>query len=703
MKLFLPFALALAMISTVEAADKRPMKIEDMFAFKRVADPQISPDGKLVVYQVTSVSLAENKSTTALWLAATDSKTPPKQFTSPNGKKDTHPRWSPDGKRILFSSTRGGSQQLWIVGLDGGEAQQITTISTGADNGLWSRDGSHIGFVSVVHPEFSELPFAESDKKNAAKDKEIEDSLVKAKTFTKLFYRHWDEYVGDKRQHLFVISADKTSWSAPHDCTPGDRDANPTSSTFSVGDDFTFTPDSKHLIFTAVPSEGESWSTNHDLCRVTLDNKSTKWDALTGDNKAADNSPRFSPDGKKLAYRSQKKAGYEADKWDIVVVDVKEDGTFAGKAVNSTEKAVQSPNEFTWLPDNKTLLFAADSDGTTPIFEVRIGSKEVQEFAKGGVLGALTVSGDGNRMVFTEAGMDHPPRLVTMGTARGSENAIKINSNDALLATLDRTKPESVQVKIEDGEMQMWILKPPGFDAEKKYPVAYLVHGGPQGAWEDGWSNRWNPQLWAAQGYVVVMPNPRGSTGFGQKFVDQISGDWGGKCYRDLVAGLDYIDKLEYVDKERIASAGGSFGGYMQNWFAVSPVAKRLKCQISHCSVWNYESMWGTTDELWFDEWEHQGLPWEKPGSYSEFSPHKKAGELAKNKCPMLVIHNDLDFRCPIGQGHELFTALQRNKVPSRFVNFPDEGHWVLKPKNSERWHQEVFGWLTKYCPPGGQ
>ncbi len=712
MKLFLPFALALAMISPAEAADKRPMKIEDLFAFKRVADPQISPDGKLVVYQVTSVSLAENKTSTALWVAATDGKTPPKQFTSPNGKKDTHPRWSPDGKSILFSSTRAGSQQLWIVGLDGGEAQQITTISTGADNGLWSRDGNHIGFVSVVHPEFSELPFAESDKKNAAKDKEIESSPVKAKTFTKLFYRHWDEYVGDKRQHLFVMSAGKTGWSTPHDATPGDRDANPTSSTFSVGDDFTFTPDSKHLIFTAVPAEGESWSTNHDLCRVRITNnnqgpqsgrKATDWEALTGDNKAADNSPRFSPDGKKLAYRSQKKAGYEADKWDILVVDVNDDGTFAGKVVNPTEEAVQSPNEFAWLPDNKTLLFAADANGSTPIFEVRIGSSEIQEFAKGGVLGSLTVNGDGNRMAFTEAAIDHPPRLVTMGTARASENAMKIDPNDALLATLDRTKPESVQVKIEDGEMQMWLLKPPGFDAKQKYPVAYLVHGGPQGAWEDGWSNRWNPQLWAAQGYVVVMPNARGSTGFGQKFVDQISGDWGGKCYRDLVAGLDYVDKLEYVDKERIASAGGSFGGYMQNWFAVSPVAKRLKCQISHCSVWNFESMWGTTDELWFDEWEHQGLPWEKPGSYAEFSPHKKAGELAKNKCPMLVIHNDNDFRCPIGQGHELFTALQRNKVPSRFVNFPDEGHWVLKPKNSERWHQEVFGWLAKYCPPGGK
>jgi dipeptidyl aminopeptidase/acylaminoacyl peptidase len=288
------------------------------------------------------------------------------------------------------------------------------------------------------------------------------------------------------------------------------------------------------------------------------------------------------------------------------------------------------------------------------------------------------------------------------GAHRGGGNVSK--ANEAILGQLDLPRPESVAVAVEGGvKMQMWVLKPPGFDEKKKWPVAYLVHGGPQGAWEDGWSYRWNPELWAAQGYVVVLPNPRGSTGFGQKFVDEISGDWGGKCYRDLVAGLDYVEKLPYVDKDRIASAGASFGGYMMNWFAVSDVAPRFKCLITHCSVWNFESMWGTTDELWFDEYEHGGLPWEKPGKYAEFSPHKKAGNLGKHKTPMLVVHNDNDFRCPVGQGIELFTALQRQHVPSRFVNFPDEGHWVLKPKNSEYWHKEVFGWLTKYCPPGGK
>jgi dipeptidyl aminopeptidase/acylaminoacyl peptidase len=276
--------------------------------------------------------------------------------------------------------------------------------------------------------------------------------------------------------------------------------------------------------------------------------------------------------------------------------------------------------------------------------------------------------------------------------------------NGDVLAGKQLATTEEVWYRSVDGyRIQGWIVKPPGFDPAKKWPVAFLVHGGPQGAWEDGWSYRWNPQAWAAQGYVVALPNPRGSTGFGQKFVDEISGDWGGKCYRDLVAGLDYVEKLPFVDKDRIGSAGASFGGYMQDWFAVNDIAKRFKCLISHCSVWNFESMWGTTEELWFDEYEHGGLPWEIPGKYREFSPHTRAGELGKHKTPMLVIQNDLDFRCPIGQGHELFTALQRQGVPSRMVNFPDEGHWVLKPKNSQFWHKEVFGWLTKFVPPGGR
>src|SRR5262249_15287192 len=290
----------------------------------------------------------------------------------------------------------------------------------------------------------------------------------------------------------------------------------------------------------------------------------------------------------------------------------------------------------------------------------------------------LSLSADGKRLAFLQAAMDRPPEVFVVATD-GPRKPVNVSQANAdLLAKLELPRPESVTVKGADGTpMQMWILKPPGFDPAKEWPVAYLVHGGPQGAWHDGWSYRWCPELWAAQGYVVALPNPRGSTGFGQKYVDEISGDWGGKCFEDLMHGLEYLERQPYIDHERMAAAGASFGGYMMNWFEGNTT--KFKTLINHCGVYNFESMYATTDELWFDEWEHGGPPWGKNrASYEKHSPHRFAANLKKFKTPMLVIHNDLDFRCPIGQGHELFTTLQRLGVPSRMINFPDEGHWVL-------------------------
>jgi dipeptidyl aminopeptidase/acylaminoacyl peptidase len=296
--------------------------------------------------------------------------------------------------------------------------------------------------------------------------------------------------------------------------------------------------------------------------------------------------------------------------------------------------------------------------------------------------------------------MDHPPEVIfseLLSDGRVHERLLS-RENTALRSELNLPRPESVQVKVEGAEMQMWILKPRGFDPARKWPLVYLVHGGPQGAWEDGWSNRWNPEVWAAQGYVVALPNPRGSTGFGQKYIDEISGDWGGKCYDDLMAGVAYLEKQPYIDSERMAAAGASFGGYMMNWFQGHTT--KFKTLITHCGVYNFDSMYALTDELWFDEWEHGGPPWVHRDSYEKYSPHK----FAKNfKTPMLIIHNDLDFRVPVSEGQQLFTTLQRLGVPSRFINFPDEGHWVLKPANSAYWHREVFAWLKQYVSPGNR
>jgi dipeptidyl aminopeptidase/acylaminoacyl peptidase len=685
--------------AAIGAEGKRPMKIDDLFRFLRVSDPQISPDGKQVAYTVTTVDLAGNKSSSAIWLAATDGKSEPRALTT-SGKKDRHPCWSPDGKRLLFESNRGGDFQLWSIDLAGGEAQQLTSISTEAGNAIWSPDGKQIAFVSAVYPEFSDKPFKESNEANKKKIKEIEDSPVKAKVFTKLFFRHWDSYVEDKRQHLFVIPFNDGKGGEPKDVTPGDRDAYPTSDTFSSGDDFTFSPDGKYLLYTAPPERDEAWSTNYGIWRVSVEGGTPEH--LTKENKAGNSGPKVSPDGKKLAYRAQKRAGFEADKWDVLVVDIDASGTFKSKPKSATSGIDRSAESFVWL-GNSSLVFSADDDGSTALFSVPAAGGDAHRYRVPGQNGSLTASNDGKVLGWTNAALDHPNEVNVATDVTPSElNERNVSrANDKLLAELDRSRPESVKVKVEGGEMQMWILKPPGFDPKKKWPVAFLVHGGPQGAWEDGWSYRWNPQTWAAQGYVVALPNPRGSTGFGQKFVDEISGDWGGKCYDDLMKAADYVEKLPYVDKDRIGAAGASFGGYMMNWFAVS--TGRFKCLICHCGVWNFESMFATTDELWFDEWEHGGLPWDKPEAYARFSPHKKSANLGKFRTPMLLIQNDLDFRCPVGQGHELFTTMQRLRVPSRFINFPDEGHWVLKPKNSEYWHKEVFAWLTKYVPPGGK
>jgi len=693
-----------------QQAQPRPMQIDDLFSFKRVADPQISPNGKWVVYGLGVVDMEANKINRSLWIAAADRSSPPVQLVGAS-KGDRRPRWSPDGSSILFEATRSGTSQLWLAtppekGTPGG-FQQLTTISTGASGAVWSRDGKHIAFVSGVWPEYSAKPFAESDALNKKREDEQEKNPVKAKVFTKLFFRHWDEYVNDKRQHLFVIDLEAGKASDPRDVTPGDRDAFPTSSTFSTGDDFTFSPDSKYLVFTAVPEKNEAWSTNYDICRVPI--AGGKVENLTAENKAADSGPQFSPDGKWLAYRAQRKPGFEADRWELMLLPA--DGV--GIPWSLTSQFDSQVDGFTWMPDSDMIYVNAEEKGRSCYFAAKVKDND-GTVQKSGFLNQhgnhdLTVSRDGNTVAFTRVAMHQPAEVMSATWGKGADGKESwtvrniSKANEKLLAQLDLSRPESVTVTGAGGTpVQMWILKPPGFDEKKKWPLAFLVHGGPQGAWEDGWSFRWNPQLWAAQGYVVALPNPRGSTGFGQKFVDEISADWGGKCYEDLMACLAHLEKQPWIDSERMGAAGASFGGYMINWFAVN--TPKFKTLITHCGVWNFDSMYATTEELWFDEWEHGGPPWGKVrDSYEKHSPHRRAANLSKFKTPMLIIHNDLDFRVPVSEGIQLFTTLQRQGVPSRFINFPDEGHWVLKPRNSQFWHREVFAWLKKHVPPGGK
>lgn len=678
-------ALGFGAASTASAAG-RPMTFDDLAAFHRISSPQVSPDGKWIAYVVADVNKAENRTDSDIWLLPVGGGEPRRLTSSP--KHDRHPTWSPDGKWIAFESTRDGESQIWVIPSDGGEARKLTTISTEAAQPVWSPDGKSIAFISAVFPEFSDKPFAESDKANRAKLDEREKSKVKAHVITQLLYRHWDSWVEGKRQHLFVTPIQNgASAGEPRDLTPGDRDAVPTSTTFEAGDEFAFSPDSAELVYTATPTPAreEAWSTNHDLWAVNL--KTGKRRQLTK-NPAADGFGRYSPDGKFIAYRAQSRAGFEADRWQLMLLD-----RATGQSRSLTESFDSLVEDFAWAPDGKTLVFAAEDKGTKRLWTIPAAGGAPKPITTGGASGEGVITPDGRTVIFTRSELAAPATVFSVSIGGGEATKLT-HLNDELLGRLDLGKPESVTVSGAGGTpVQMWIVKPPGFDAAKKYPLVFWVHGGPQGAFMDSWSTRWNAELWAAQGYVIALPNPRGSTGFGQKFTDEISGDWSGKVYEDLMACLALLEKQPYIDTTRMAAAGASYGGFMMNWFQGH--TDKFKTLITHCGVYNFDTMYGTTEELWFDEWDH-GIPWEHP-KFNEGSPHRFAKQF---KTPNLVIHNELDFRVPIAQGLDLFTALQRRGVPSKLLIFPDEGHWVLKPQNSELWHQTIFDWLKVYLKP---
>lgn len=672
-------------VAVAQGKDKRPMKVADLFAFQRVADPQVSPDGKSVSYTLATVDLKGNKISSAVWLAST-TKPEERQLLTKTPKASQHARWSHDGKTILFESAVKGENQVFLFDRETGKSKQLTSLATGAGNAIWSPDDQWIGFVSSVYPEYSARPFKESDALNQKRMDEEAKNPVKAMVFDKLFFRHWNQYLKGKRKHLFVIPA---AGGEPRDVTPGDRDFDPVSFTFSMGQDFTFSPDSKHLYFTAAPAKGEAWSTNYDICKVPI--SGGKIETVTKDNLAADGAPRFSPDGRWLAYRAQTRPGFEADRWQLFLMPL--DG--GGKKKSLTANFDGPIEDFVWHPLSTTIYFCSEEKGHGPIYTLSVNDGTIKKLVGKHSNRGLSISKDGKTLAFGQSSLTFPPEACIYASSGEVRNVSQANAD--LLKQLDLPQPESVTVAGADGTpMQMWILKPPGFVASKKWPLAYLVHGGPQGAWNDSWSFRWCPEVWAAQGYVTALPNPRGSTGFGQKYVDDISGDWGGKAFDDLMAGVAYLEKQPWIDTDRMASAGASYGGYMMNWFQGHTT--KFKTLITHCGVYNLESMYGTTEELWFVEWDVGGKPWTDPEKYKKFSPHN----YAKNfKTPMLITHGELDFRVPVSEGLQLFTTLQRQGVPSKMIAFPDEGHFVSRPRNSEYWHNQVFAWMKKYAPPG--
>jgi dipeptidyl aminopeptidase/acylaminoacyl peptidase len=658
-------------------AQQPTFNFDDLMKIRRVSDAQVSPDGKIIAYTIGDVDKAANRTLTQIYTVSVDGGNP-KQITQ-DSKSSSSPRWSPDGTRLAYTTVG----QIWTMDINGDNRKQITKISSGAGNPVWSPDGKYIAFNSDVYPECA------SDDCNAQKEAYAESGKMKAIVTDRLLYRHWTEWRNRKRTHVFVVPS---SGGIPRDVTPGDFDAPPYGA--SSGTDYAFSPDSKEIAFLKNPDKVEAVSTNSDVFIVPLMGGNPK--NITVANRGYEASPAYTPDGKYMLYRSQKTEGFEADRWRIMRFNRQ-----SGEVVELTTGFDQQVDEMILSPDGKTVYFTAGERGFAPVFSVPLEpnfklriATHVKSVVPNGFFGNLSMLPDGKSLVMVASSMTSPNEIYR--TSIDAPEAI-VNLSKAN-APLNLAKAEELEwTGAANAKVHGYIVKPANFDASKKYPLIVLIHGGPQGAWNNNWGYRWNPQMFANAGYVVFAPNPRGSTGYGQKFVDEISADWGGKAFVDIKNGIaEVLKRNPYLDKDRIGAAGASYGGYMVDWLLGHNNDPRFKFKafVSHAGVYNLESMAATTEELWFVKYEFKGMPWENPVNYNKWSPHKFA---ANFKTPTLVTQGEIDYRVPVDQSLQLYTALQLNGTPSKLIVFPDEGHWIMKPQNSEFWYGEVLGWFEKH------
>lgn len=660
---------------TATALGQHALTFQDLVSIHRIGAPQVSSDGQWIAYDVSTPDLAANKSFSAVYVMPSTGGAP--ELISDAKHQDNGPVWSPDGKSIAYVSNRdGGAHQVWLYDVAGRSSRKVSDLAGGAGSVKWMPDGSGLVVVSDIYPDCGVDPACIKDKATVE-----EGAPTKARVLTSLLYRHWKAWQEPTRSHIVHVPL---NGGTPRDLTPGAFDTPP----FSIGggDEFDISPDGKELVFARDTSEHPELSTNSDLFIVPIAGGPTsRITTRTG----ADTSPHYSPDGRWIAYRSQARAGYESDLFELWLYD--------RKAGTSHRIGADFPNwvdSMTWALDSKTMFAIAPDHGRDLLYEVTVDGK-FSPIEGYGSTSAVAVSKNTQTLYCTRSGLTGPTEIYAVNKRSGQVQRLT-HENDALLTSLRIGMMHSVHwTGADNTPIEGFLMTPPSFDATKKYPAIVLIHGGPQGAWSDSWSYRWNPEMFAARGYVVLMPNPRGSTGYGQKFVEDISGDWGGKAYTDIMNGVDMLAALPYVDGSRIGAAGGSYGGYMVDW--ILGHTDRFKALVSHAGVYDLKSEYGATEELWFPEWEFKGNPWDNPELYQRWSPDN----FVKNfKTPTLVTHGELDFRVPINQGLELFTALQRRGIPSKMLYFPDEGHWVLKPQNSKLWYQTVGDWFDQYLKP---
>lgn len=656
-------------------AQKSAMTVEDLWAMQRIGNMSLSPDGEYIAFALTAYDMEKNSGHTEIWLVSSQGGQP-RQLTY-HTESSSAPRWHPDGKTLTFLSSRNGSSQIYSLPLSGGEARQLTHFPVDVDDYLWSPDGSKIAFSAQVFPSARTL------QESADMDKEREESKVKARIIDELLFRSWNRWTDGKRNHVFVCS---TNGENVVDLTPGNYDAPP----LDLGghQNYVFSPDATELAFVSNHTEMPAANTNNDIFLVPVTGGAPVH--LTKENPAVDNQPVYSPDGRFIAYKAMTRPGFEADQYNIILYN-----RTTGEQFSLTETFDLSPDEVVWSPDSKTIYFNTEEKGRVTIYSIDIKSRQIAKQVGDNVNSELIISPDGKRLFFKRQTNRLPHEIFVLDKDNSIRQLTFINQD--LLKKLELNPVEDFCYPSFDGQsVHGLLIKPPFFAPEKKYPMMFLIHGGPQGMWSDDFHYRWNMSLFAAPGYVVVAINPRGSKGYGQAWCDAVSRDWGGAPYKDLMAGLDYVlEHYDFIDGDRLAAAGASYGGFMVNWIATQN--DRFDVLVSHAGVFDQRSKYGATDELWFPEWEFGGTPYEHPHLYAAWSPSFFVQNFKKYKTPTLVIHGEGDYRVPVTQGFQMFTALQRMGVPSRLLYFPDETHFVTKPQNARLWWTEVFAWVEKW------
>lgn len=674
--------LGAAVAASSAVAAPRGLTVEDLVTLERVGAPVLSPDASRAVYTVRSTDMDKNRGHTTLWMVdLRGSKAAPAVFVS-HDSSSTDPEWSPKGDAVYFLSSRSGSSQVWRQPAAGGAPVQVTNLPLDVDNFRVSPNGDRIALSMAVFRDCADLACTEARLKEQAKNK------ASGKVYDRLFVRHWDTWNDGRNAVLFSAALDgKGVVSGAPISLSGSLDGDVPSKPFGDREEYRFSPDGKTVVFAArIAGKTEAWSTNFDLYSVPAAGGAAPRN-LTADNPAWDTKAVFSPDGRTMAYLAMARPGFEADRYQIMLMDVA-----SGAKRKLAADWDRSAGSLQWSADGKSLVVDAEDIGQHRLFRIEVASGKITPLTDKGSIGGFDVRG--NTVAYSLATLNSPAQLYSVKLAGGKPQQLTTNNTDKL-ADVRFGEFEQFSFKGAGGDtVHGYVMKPWNATPGAKYPVAFLVHGGPQGSFGNAWSYRWNPQIYAGAGYAAVFIDFHGSTGYGQKFTDAISGDWGGKPLEDLQKGLAAaVEKFPWLDRERSCALGASYGGYMMNWIEGN-WPDGFKCIVNHDGVFDTRGMAYSTEEQWFTDWESGGPYFTVPENHERFNP---VHHVNKWKTPMLVIQGDLDFRIPTAQGLSTFTALQRKGIESKFLMFPDENHWVLKPANSVLWHHTVIDWLDHY------